>query len=450
VEYRLPKSQYNGIRPVSLNKNSKMYPAYYKVLQCKEQCYPADITATESVASVKLQSLLNHTVQRILKAQSDVIESLPVDKRHDLQLICKWGCDGTSGQSTYKQNFSAGSSTSDANIFFTSLVPLQLTFVNEKDKSEIIVWKNPRSSPTRFCRPIKIQFLHETAETTKAEYELIKAEDENLVPFESNMYRRNIRVHFKLAFTMVDDKVINSVTETKATMCYYLCKSTSKQFNDIDEILKKEICDDNLQFGISSLHAWIRCMECCLKLSYKLDIKKWQTRKCDKDNFEANKKNVQQGFKERLGLIIDQPKQGYGSSNDGNTARRFFSNYSISAEITGVDEELIRRIYIILQAMSCGFQIDVQKFQKYTEETARKFVELYPWFYMSPTVHKILIHGYKIIDSFLLPIGQRSEETQESCNKFIKRFREDFARKCSREKNLRDVFQFNNVRSLHF
>jgi hypothetical protein len=251
------------------------------------------------------------------------------------------------------------------------------------------------------------------------------------------MYRRNIRVHFKLAFTMVDGKVINSVTDTKATMRCYLCKSTSKQFNDIDEMLKKEICDDNLQFGISSLHAWIRCMECCLKLSYKLDIKKWQTRKCDKDN----KKNVQQGFKERLGLIIDEPKQGYGSSNDGNTARRFFSNYSISAEITGVDEELIRRIYIILQAMSCGFQIDVQKFQKYTEETARKFVELYPWFYMSPTVHKILIHGYKIIDSFLLPIGQRSEEAQESCNKFIKRFREDFARKCSREKNLRDVFQ---------
>jgi hypothetical protein len=88
---------------------------------------------------------------------------------------------------------------------------------------------------------------------------------------------------------------------------------------------------------------------------------------------KPTKKNVQQGFKERLGLIIDQPKQGYGSSNDGNTARRFFSNYSISAEITGVDEELIRRIYIILQAMSCGFQIDVQKFQIYTEETARKF-----------------------------------------------------------------------------
>jgi hypothetical protein len=50
---------------------------------------------------------------------------------------------------------------------------------------------------------------------------------------------------------------------------------------------------------------------------------------------------VQQGFKERLGLIIDQQKQGYGSSNDGNTARRFISNYSISAEITGVDQAIL-------------------------------------------------------------------------------------------------------------
>jgi hypothetical protein len=50
---------------------------------------------------------------------------------------------------------------------------------------------------------------------------------------------------------------------------------------------------------------------------------------------------VQQGFKERLGLIIDQQKQGYGSSNDGNTARRFISNYSISVEITGVDQAIL-------------------------------------------------------------------------------------------------------------
>ena len=55
-------------------------------------------------------------------------------------------------------------------------------------------------------------------------------------------------------------------------------------------------------------------------------------------------------------------------------------------------------------------------------------------------VRKILIHGHQIAESSLLPIGQMSEEAQESCNKFIKRFREDFSRKCDRIKNMEDIF----------
>lgn len=60
---------------------------------------------------------------------------------------------------------------------------------------------------------------------------------------------------------------------------------------------------------------------------------------------------------------------------------------------------------------------------------------------MPTTVHKILIHSGQIIQASILPIGQMSEEAQESCNKFIKKYRQDFARKCSRVKNMEDVFQ---------
>jgi hypothetical protein len=60
---------------------------------------------------------------------------------------------------------------------------------------------------------------------------------------------------------------------------------------------------------------------------------------------------------------------------------------------------------------------------------------------MSPTVHKILIHGPEIVSLVLLPIGQLSEEAQESCNKFIKKYRVDNARKCSRTSNIEDVFK---------
>lgn len=58
---------------------------------------------------------------------------------------------------------------------------------------------------------------------------------------------------------------------------------------------------------------------------------------------------------------------------------------------------------------------------------------------MTPTVHKILIHGPEIIKQALLPIGQLSEEAQESRNKDFKSYRERFSRKTSRTENLVDI-----------
>lgn len=99
----------------------------------------------------------------------------------------------------------------------------------------------------------------------------------------------------------------------------------------------------------------------------------------------------------------------------------FFENLVVSAQITRIDEELIQRFHVILQIISSGFKINVEKFQEYSLDTARKFIELYPW-YMPTSVHKILVHGSIIIDSSLLPIGQMSEEVQEGCNKYIENF----------------------------
>lgn len=40
---------------------------------------------------------------------------------------------------------------------------------------------------------------------------------------------------------------------------------------------------------------------------------------------------------------------------------------------------------------------------------------------MSPSVHKIFIHEPSVVASFALPIGQLSEEAQESRNKDMKK-----------------------------
>lgn len=68
------------------------------------------------------------------------------------------------------------------------------------------------------------------------------------------------------------------------------------------------------------------------------------------------------------------------------------------------------------------------------------YLEKYDWFFLSPTVHKILIHGPFIIENNLLPIGDLSEEALEARHKHFKLYRSSFARKFSRVATNQDIF----------
>ena len=184
---------------------------------------------------------------------------------------------------------------------------------------------------------------------------------------------------------------------------------------------------ENLRFGLSTLHAWIRFFECVLHLSYKISIKKWQARNAEKKKtVSERKRELQREFRLQLGLIVDKPKPGFGSSNDGNTARRFFANFQVSAKITGIDETLIKRFYVILQVISSGYDINLELFEKFRINTAKLFVNLYPWYYMPTSVHKVLIHAKEVIEKAILPIGQLSEEAQEASSSIVRIFLENF------------------------
>ena len=159
-------------------------------------------------------------------------------------------------------------------------------------------------------------------------------------------------------------------------------------------------------------------------------------------------KAIQQSFKQRLGLIVVCPKVGgFGNSNDGITARRFFLNSQESVEILGLNAEHINRAHAILQVLSCGFAVDVERFKEYCFDTAKILVESYSWYCIPTSIHVVLIHGPLIIEWAPLPIGQLSEEAQESRNKDIKRYREHFSRKCSRESTMTDFFHWLLVSS---
>lgn len=79
------------------------------------------------------------------------------------------------------------------------------------------------------CRPIRIRFLHETADITKEEIQFIEKQVSSLnksdIPTASG-----VLVHIKhiLLPTMVDAKVCNAATSTSSTMRCYICGNTSK------------------------------------------------------------------------------------------------------------------------------------------------------------------------------------------------------------------------------
>lgn len=145
-------------------------------------------------------------------------------------------------------------------------------------------------------------------------------------------------------------------------------------------------------------------------------------------------------LRDELGLRINEPRPSGGNSNDGNTARKFFQNWERVSLITGLDRNLLERFYTILCVINSKNEVNIAAFKIYTEETHGLYLKLYEWYPLSPTVHKILVHGATIMKHMILPIGMCSEEAQETRNKCVRKYRERHARKFNRIVNLTDVF----------
>ncbi|CAH0560538.1 unnamed protein product [Brassicogethes aeneus] len=387
--------------------------------------------AHETGATVKLQSLLDHTATRIVKA----INEEDVSKfSENLELIGKWGCDGSSGQAQYKQAF-LSPSQSDSHMFMCPFVPIQI-----KDDQGSIFWTNKQPSSTKFCRPISFEYVKETPEVSKKYVEDINGQILNLQEFTAHKDDKIFRIKYNLLSTMVDGKVVQVMTNTSLSACCPICKASPKDMNILTKISQRTISQEALQYGLSSLHAWIRFMECILHVAYKIQIKCWSARTEEHKLIKnKEKQRIQEEFRTQTGLLIDMPKQGSGNTNDGNNARRFFEDPELTASITKVDVELIRRFATILKALASGREINGDMFEAYAMETAELFVSLYNWFYMPSSVHKILIHGRKFIEHFYVPIGQLSEEAQEARNKDYKSIRESHTRKISRKATNEDL-----------
>ncbi|XP_003741834.1 uncharacterized protein LOC100904851 [Galendromus occidentalis] len=269
-------------------------------------------------------------------------------------------------------------------MFPTSYVPLVI-----EGESGSVAWKNSKPSSTRLCRPLRFTFAKETPEVTREEVQKTKTEIVQLRPSKIKMAGQEFQVEHRLLLTMIDGKVAQVLCDVPSMAVCCVCGALSSEMNKLEAISQRAISSEALQFGLSPLHARIKSMECFLHISYRLQFRSWRINARTTALHNQRKRGIQQKFRQRLGLLVDV----VGSTVDGNTARKFFADPEVTSEITGIDADLLRRFSVILDAINCKLPLDSAKFGSFCSETARSFVELYGWYYMPNTVHKLLMHG---------------------------------------------------------
>lgn len=141
--------------------------------------------------------------------------------------------------------------------------------------------------------------------------------------------------------------------------------------------MRMEVTQNGLKYGLSTLHAWIRSMECVLNIAYRIEVKKWSIRSDDdKEKVKKRKLEIQEVLKNsRFGLLVDVPKPGgSGTTNTGNVARRFFQNADDIADLIGFDKAILRRLHIILSCLSSGYTIDAVKLRTFVSELCKSIM----------------------------------------------------------------------------
>ena len=90
------------------------------------------------------------------------------------------------------------------------MVPLALTGNGTE------MWRNSRPSSTGYCRPIRLQFIHENREAIKQEEIYIQKQIVDLISYKDS----DLEIRYDLFITMVDGKDVSALTNTSTQQCH--------------------------------------------------------------------------------------------------------------------------------------------------------------------------------------------------------------------------------------
>jgi len=430
----------------------KIIPGYEKILEAKKKCYPENIEVNHKKASVPLNDLLIKSLERLYEANSNELNKI-VSKlslcKEDLiktEMICMWGMDGTTGQSQYNQpnNKDDNEVLNDSSLFTVSMTFLKLIHKDGEGKDEKVttLWENESPQSPHSCRPIQLEFVKESEEYVLRTKKDIDEQIENLPFHLLKTDMGNVLIDYSFFFTMIDGKILNMVTGTRSSQNCPICGATPTQMKDKTMIGKFKPKEGALQYNIQPMHSTMNTVKNLYHISYREGINKHQMRaQEDKIKHDEQKKAVQQRMKDEFHVRIDQPRAGgAGTSDTGAVARKLLKEPEKLAEVLHLDKEVVKRISVVMNAVCCGEKLDPKKFGAYCEETYEKYLTAYFWYPPCASLHKVLEHAKDVIITLPVSLGKMGEDGAESQNKYLRKDREDNARKTSRVDNLTDMF----------
>ncbi|CAG0903756.1 unnamed protein product [Cyprideis torosa] len=286
VECELSVNQYKILRD-----DMNVYPSYDRVLQERKALTPEGIQANEHSVRVPVQNLLDMTVRRLISLIADSVSASGTTR---VELIAKWGLDGSTNHSDYK---------------IRPLIPEGME--NEEEDAN--------ADP-------------------EIQMEFDKMMNASFVPL--CLVNREDR-----------SQVVAALLHVGSHQTCPICLATPNMMNRPAILDQRQENPAALIYGISSLHAWIRAVEHVLHLAYRIDLQMWRIPAGNHPSRVAlneRKRQIQRDLRLRFGVIADQPlPSGKGNTNDGNLSRRLFSNPAIFSEVTGVDVGFIQRIRVL-------------------------------------------------------------------------------------------------------
>jgi hypothetical protein len=435
----LTKEQYTNIKQACRESGADIWPSYSYVQGAKSGLEPEQISVEENEAVVPLQDVLNHTVKRIIHSNPAILQKMEGiaennDNCLETTLYYKIGFDSSGAHSFSQQTNLEGEHREIKSLMASQMAPIKLVaFI---DDEEVSLLDYPGQNNPHSCRPLRLAFEKENSETIQIEYQRLQKEMNQL---QNYLISENpkISVSFSGLFTLIDGKVLCSITGAKTTECP-ICHKSGK------ELAKNEgpfevVSTRFLEYGASPLHFGLRAFSTLLQIGYKQDFKQHRVTKEHSAKFEARKLIVKKAFKRELNLIVDSGSDP-GKTLSGNVARKAFANPIVFAQIIGVSPVLVSNLDVIWRTMASNYKINGREFEQFCKQTLDIYLSEVCWYNIPPTIHKILVHGRAIVEACPVALGLTSEESSEANNKFIRKFLTHHTRKTSHLDTMTDLF----------